>query len=907
MEELFSDLPDALENANEIVKRCNVKIEVGKSHLPRIKLPVGQSPDQILRDEAHKGLKRFIASELAQERLIDESTYRERVDFELQVINQMGFDAYFLIVQEIMIWAREREIPVGIRGSGNASLVSFVIGISNIDPLKYDLLFERLLNPERVSLPDFDIDICMLNRQRVIDHVTDVYGEQAVAQVVSFNTLAAKAVVRDVTRVLGLPFSKGAALAELIPPTPNVKLDDVLKNDKRVTEMERQDPDIQQILYRAKALEGLVRNLGRHAGGLVIAPSELTDFVSYYTESPTGDAISQFDKADVEDIGLVKFDLLGLKTLTVIDQTIRLVNTRLPVGAAPIKLETIPVDDVETFNMISKAETIGVFQLESQGMRTQILELEPDCLDDLIALVALYRPGPLIAGADKKYSRRKHGEEEFKYPHPSLESVLNKTYGLMLYQEDAMSVSRTLAGFSLGEADIMRRAMAKKEKGKMEQLRQDFVNGAVTRNVDAKVAEAIFDDMKGFSDYGFPKSHATAYAIIANQTAWLKCRYPAEFMTVTLTHEMQDVKQLCILLSELQRLGVNLITPDVNVSNFNFTLNEDGICWGLGALKGVGEDHAQTITEARKAGKFEDLFDFCSRVDTQTISRDVILTLINSGAMDSLATEIENKQLRRATLEFHLERSYLAAVQWTRIDQSRQIDMFGGKEEVACSFDSSHVEPWSLRKLINEEIKSLGTNISGHPVDEFEKELRSRLPRTLAMCKLQDREEVEVLCRVLDSGERSGRDNRIRLIGEVDDGTDRIPFTVFDGALEGCKQVLKNGSVVVLYATVKHDKYGQVRLICSGAKTLNAFRADQRATFEFRIDSVEKIDDFLMELQNTIPFEGEGEKPELLVQTCDYDARIRLGNSCGIRVTQDAIDLLSETLDDVQWEIKYPR
>lgn len=910
MVELFKDLPDAVENANEIAKRCNVKIEIGKTHLPRIQLDPGETPEGVLVEDSWSGLESYLATLPVSKKLERDTTYRERLEHELQVINQMGFAAYFLIVREIMVWCRERDIAVGIRGSGNASLVSYVIGITNIDPLKYDLIFERLLNPERVSLPDFDIDICMLNRQRVMDHVTELYGEHAVAQVVSFNTFGARGVIRDVTRVLGLPYSKGSELVDLIPIGPNVSLDNSIANDPRIEELARQDPDINEILVRAKKLEGLVRNVTKHPAGAVIAPSELTDYVPYFTESPEGDAISHLDKQDVESVGLVKFDFLGLKTLTVIDQTLEQINSARAEESA-ISTDTIPLDDPETYRMISRGDTIGVFQLESQGMRTRILRLKPDCIDDLIALVALFRPGPLNAGNDRKYSERKHGDQEVEFDHPSLEPVLNKTYGLMLYQEDAMSVSRTLAGFSLGKADTLRHAMAKKQREKMAGLRKDFVDGAVDNDVDAENAEAIFNDMEGFAEYGFPKSHATAYAVVAMQTAWLKCHFPLEFMANTLTFDMQDVKRIPVLVRDAVSRGIRLLAPDVHSSKYAFSREGDSIRWGFGALKGIGEEHAEAIVLAREHGEFKSLFDFCCRVDKQKITKDVVLSLIRSGALDSLVTGAGNPKSVRAILEREVEATYQAAVQKDKADQSNQLDMFGGVQEDALpTFHSDEIEPWNFRRLVHEEIHTLGVSLSGHPVDEYVGEIKDVLKRPQRLRDLRQfaDQDTEMVCRVVDAAEVSGRDGTFRLVGEVDDKTALVSFTVYESELEHCRQVLRPGEVVVMKANVREDEFGEIRLRCNGAMTIDAFRATRHATLRFRIaiEKKQEIEEFLDCLRSDLSYESGGEVPELEIHENGYTARLRLGESWRVVFNQELCDRLRTRIDDDAWEVWYP-
>ncbi|MFU8816879.1 MAG: DNA polymerase III subunit alpha, partial [Pseudomonadales bacterium] len=591
MAELFHDLPEALANTVEIAKRCNVEVALGQYYLPNYPVPDGITLEDYLRDCARQGLESRLAMlEDLGERSLPVEQYQARLDYELDIINQMGFPGYFLIVMEFIGWAKANDIPVGPgRGSGGGSLVAYALGITDMDPLRYDLLFERFLNPERVSMPDFDIDFCMEGRDRVINHVSERYGQDAVSQIITFGTMAAKAVVRDVARVQGKPYGLADKLSKLIPFEVGMTLAKGVEQSKELAAFIDSSDEAGEIMEMAYKLEGVVRGVGRHAGGVVIAPSTLTDFVPLYVDEQAGGLVSQFDKDDVESAGLVKFDFLGLKTLTIIDWAVKAINAQARQGAAPVQIDRIPLDDKATFDLLRGAETTGVFQLESRGMKDLIRRLLPDRFDDIIALVALFRPGPLQSGAVDDYINRKHRREPVIYPHPDVEPVLSPTYGVMLYQEQVMKIAQVLAGFSLGQADLLRRAMGKKKPEEMAKVRQQFLDGAGANNLDAALANQIFDLMEKFSGYAFNKSHSATYALVSFQTAWLKAHYPAEFMAATLSADMQTIDKVVTLVDEVRRMGLELKPPSVNHSQFRFSGRDRQVIYGLGAVRGVGE------------------------------------------------------------------------------------------------------------------------------------------------------------------------------------------------------------------------------------------------------------------------------------------------------------------------------
>ncbi len=590
MASLFADLPEALENASELAKRCNLELQFGKYFLPDFPTPDGESVEEFLKKASLEGLAERLNKHGPANAFSDDD-YRDRLELELKVINDMGFPGYFLIVADFIRWAKNNDIPVGPgRGSGAGSLVAYSLKITDIDPLEYDLLFERFLNPERISMPDFDVDFCMEKRDLVIDYVAETYGRDQVSQIITYGTMAAKAAVRDCGRVLGDGYSFVDGIAKLIPPDVGITLKTAMEQEPDLRKRYEEEEETRALLDLAMSLEGLTRNAGKHAGGVVIAPSALTDFTPLFSESGGGGVVTQFDKDDVETIGLVKFDFLGLKTLTVIDWALKAINQqRLDEGKEPVVLEDLPLDDPKTFHLLQKSQTTSVFQLESGGIKELIGNLQPDSFNEIIALVALYRPGPLESGMVGDYVDRKHGRSIVSYPHPDLEVILKPTYGVILYQEQVMQIAQVLAGYSLGDADILRRAMGKKKASEMAKQRLVFVDGASHRGVSDELANYIFDQMETFAGYGFNKSHSAAYALIAYQTAWLKAHYPAAFMAAVLSADMDTTDKIAALIRECRKMGLEILPPDINHSSYAFKMTDRrSISYGLGAIKGIG-------------------------------------------------------------------------------------------------------------------------------------------------------------------------------------------------------------------------------------------------------------------------------------------------------------------------------
>ncbi len=803
----FADLPEALANSVEIARRCNVQVELGTYYLPNYPVPEDETLELHLERMSVAGLEqRFQSITFTEER--SEAAYRERLAYELGVINQMGFPGYFLIVMEFIQWAKAHDIPVGPgRGSGAGSLVAYSLGITDLDPLAYDLLFERFLNPERVSMPDFDVDFCMEGRDRVIQHVSETYGHDAVSQIITFGTMAAKAVVRDVARVQGKPYGLADRLSKLIPFEVGMTLSKAMEQSQELVEFVEQNDEVTEIMEMAYKLEGVVRNVGKHAGGVVIAPSKLTDFVPLYCEEQGGGLVSQFDKDDVERAGLVKFDFLGLKTLTIIDWCVQSVNAQRPEDAQ-IDIDRIALNDKGTFELLKAAETVAVFQLESRGMRDLIRRLLPDHIEDIIALVALFRPGPLQSGAVDDYINRKHGREPVVYAHPSLADSLAGTYGVVLYQEQVMQIAQELAGFTLGQADLLRRAMGKKKPEEMAKVRKQFLEGTTAREVDATLAGDIFDLMEKFAGYAFNKSHSATYALVSYQTAWLKRHYPTHFMAANMSADMHNVERIEQLVAELKQMGLALRPPSVNSSAFRFTANDQGVMYGLGAVRGVGEAPVEAIIAARESGgPFTSLHDFCQRVDARKANKRVLEALVRSGAMDELgATEEADLNIKRAHLLFLIPDALQRAEQASRDADLGMADLFGGVADAAPDVDCSKVRAWRDSERLTGEKDTLGLYLTGHPIDSYIDELRVMCPTRLADLR-PDKGTQNIAGIITGMRTMKGRRGGTIAFIELDDKTARVEAAVFADVYEQYRERIQKDAVVVLEGDVQVDEY----------------------------------------------------------------------------------------------------
>jgi DNA polymerase III subunit alpha len=826
MAALFADLPEALENTVEIARRCNLVLKLGEAYLPELDVPAGMTVNDFLQQEARSGLD----ARLAVHQQADVAAYRQRLEQELDVICRMGFAGYFLIVADFIRWSKRNGIPVGPgRGSGAGSLCAWVLGITELDPILHSLLFERFLNPERVSMPDFDIDFCMEGRDRVIDYVGERYGRERVSQIITYGTMAARAVVRDVGRVLGHPYGFTDRIAKLIPPEPKIKLAEAIAGEPELRSLRETDDDVRAVLDLARQLEGLVRNAGKHAGGVVIAPTRITDFAPLYRVEGETATVTQFDKDGLEAVGLVKFDFLGLRTLTIIEMAVQTVNAvRHAAGADPIDIGTIPLVDPQTFELLRSGRTAAIFQLESRGMRDLVKKLKPDTFDDLVALVALFRPGPLQSGMVDDFIARKHGVAgaTIDYLHPDLEPVLKSTYGVIVYQEQVMQIAQVLAGYTLGGADLLRRAMGKKKPEEMAKQRSVFLGGAATRGVDAADAVQIFDLMEKFAEYGFNRSHSAAYALLSWQTAWLKTHYPAAFMAAVLTAEMDDTDKLKDLQREIAEIHVRedgrifqrrpdadgsrlrLLPPDINESGVVFTT--DGlraIRYGLAALKGLGRGAAELIVAERRAsGPFAGLHDFCRRCGGTRLNRRAVEALIKAGAFDAFGAN-------RASLMGALGAALGGAEQEARSRDAGQNDMFGA---VAASLGAATAMPrlddWGINRRLKAEKESLGLYLSGHPFDQYRIDARAIASGDIADLvgapppppgrEYQSSRDATVAGIVTGVRRRTGR-----ITAMLDDGTGLIEVSIFPEIYERCRNLLGEDSIVVITGQLRWDAF----------------------------------------------------------------------------------------------------
>jgi DNA polymerase-3 subunit alpha len=818
MARLFADIPQALENSIELARRCNLAIELGKSRLPAFPTPPGVSVDEHLRQQAHAGM--------AGRGLQD----TERLEFELRTIIQMGFAGYFLIVADFINWARAvREpafpngVPVGPgRGSGAGSLVAYSLGITDLDPLKYDLLFERFLNPERVSMPDFDIDFCQDGRDRVIDYVRKKYGEESVSQIATFGTMAARAVLRDCGRVLDLPYSFCDQLAKLVPVQPGkqITLGDARKMEPLLVERERNEDEVRELLALSEKLEGLVRNVGMHAGGVLIAPGRLTDYCPLYA-AEGAPVISQLDKDDVEAIGLVKFDFLGLTTLTILDWAERYVRG---LGEKTFSLAGVPLDDTATYKLLSSGNTTAVFQLESRGMRDLIKRARPDRFEDVIALVALYRPGPM--DLIPEYIERKHGKR-VDYLDPRLEPILGPTYGIMVYQEQVMQIAQVIGGYTLGGADLLRRAMGKKKPEEMALQRDSFVEGAQKKGLARGKATQLFDLMEKFAGYGFNKSHAAAYALLAYQTAYMKAHHAAAFAAANLSAVMDDTDKVRQFHEDALANGLAILPPDVNSSEYRFVpVDRATIRYGLGAVRGTGQSAIESILSARKDAPFRSLFDFCSRVDKRMVNRRVLEALVRAGAFDAI-------DANRARLLASAGRAFEAAEQAER--QANQVSLFGEAEAPrAGAHVTVEAPPWDTRQKLLEEKAALGFYLSAHLFSVYEREL-SRFPRT-PLARLSPGERVWMAGIVVSARAQMTRRGRMMVV-MLDDASAQVEISVFNELFEKHRDKLKEDALLVVCGRVQDDQFsGGLRVLAEELLDLDALRARYAARLKISMN-----------------------------------------------------------------------
>ena len=912
MKELFIDLPEALQNSVEIAKRCNVELELGIPHLPDYPIPHNMDLEEFFRQRCNSGLDARL-DVLFDSKVKDfpekQRSYRQRLDFELEVILEMGFPGYFLIVMDFIEWARNHAIPVGPgRGSGAGSLVAYALKITDLDPMQYGLLFERFLNPERVSMPDFDVDFCMENRDRVINYVAQNYGRDAVSQIITFGTMAAKAVVRDVARVQGKSYSLADKLSKMIPFEVGITLSKALEQEAPLQEFLGEDQQAQEIWDMAEKLEGVIRNVGKHAGGVVIAPSKLTDFSPLFCDESGGGLVTQFDKNDVEDAGLVKFDFLGLRTLTIIDWAVKIINLeKNKLGEKDLEIERIPLDDDLSFSLLKSAETTAVFQLESRGMKDLIKRLQPDCFEDIIALVALFRPGPLQSGMVENFINRKHGREVVSYPdaqyqHEWLQPILEPTYGIILYQEQVMQIAQKLAGYSLGGADMLRRAMGKKKPEEMVKQREVFESGAAAKGIQPHLAMKIFDLVEKFAGYGFNKSHSAAYALVSYQTAWLKAHYPAQFMAAVMSSELQNTDKIVVLVEECRRMQLPLKLPDVNRGEYMFSVNlQAEIVYGLGAIKGLGEGPVENIiAERSRGGSFKDLFDFCERTDPRKVNKRAIDALIRSGAFDTLDVD-------RAVMLASMDEAVKTAEQSAHNRESGMIDLFG-KQEANVYHHFLETKSLSSKERLNGERETLGLYVTGHPIDEYEIELRGIAPNRISDLRA-DGGKSQLIAGLLVSIRtmKTKRGDTMAII-MLDDRSARIEITIYsDVYLENREKLVKD-SILIVDGSVTFDDYsGGLGMRGKGFRTITEARRSYATELTISIAEKNVDQGFAIQLGEHLSVAKGGKCPvTLLYFQQDNFARVTLGTHWWIDPSDNLLQKLRDVYGAEHVTLRYP-
>lgn len=923
MQALFSDIPEALENTVEIAKRCNVELTLGKNYLPDFPVPEGMTLDDFFIQASHQGLKdRLLQYPAVGDKSEEENqkVYWDRLDIELNVITQMGFPGYFMIVADFIQWAKNNAIPVGPgRGSGAGSLVAYALKITDLDPIEFDLLFERFLNPERISMPDFDIDFCMDRRDEVIDYVARHYGRDHVSQIITYGSMAAKAVIRDVGRVLSFSYGFVDGLAKLVPFEIGMTLNKALKESQELKQRYETEEDVKTLIDMALSLEGMSRNAGKHAGGVVIAPTKLTDFTPLYCEQGGGNLVTQYDKDDVEAVGLVKFDFLGLRTLTIIDWALQTVNERkIRANEAVIDISQIPRDDQTTYEEIFlKCQTTAVFQLESRGMKDLIRKLKPDCFDDIIALVALFRPGPLESGMVDDYINVKHGAKP-EYAHPLLEPILNPTNGVILYQEQVMQIAREMAGYTLGGADMLRRAMGKKKPEEMAKQRAIFTEGAINNQIEESIATYIFDLMEKFAGYGFNKSHSAAYALVAYQTAWLKRHYPAEFMAAVLSSDMDNTDKVVVLIEECREMELVVVPPDINLSHYRFTVNDQNqIVYGIGAIKGVGEAAIEDLIKERESnGEYAGLYDLCKRADLRKVNRRVLEALIKGGAFDRID---DNRAAHLAELTVALK----VADQHGKMNQTGQNDLFGlavkvtDEEKTEEHAYATDVDSWNEKERLDYEKQTLGLFLTGHPIDQYETELKHIRHANIASL-LADAErskgklEARVAGLVVELRTRQTKKGTMMGFATLDDRTGRMEVAAFSKVFDTYKSILSKDVLLVAEGGLSIDDFsGGLRLTAEKIYTFEQARENFARSIVLdwdRLNLNESVSTMTNQLKEIIqPFKG-GNCP-MRINYCSQQARavLQLGDEWRVNPVDELIERLKRSFPNLPLEIRYDR
>jgi DNA polymerase-3 subunit alpha len=920
MLQFFADCPEAVHNTQRIAEQCNVELKLGKPMLPTFQVPSDHTPDSYMTLLSRKGLEeRFVEIDEANKLMnlppAVRDNYRARLELELGVIQKMGFSGYFLIVQDFINWAKQHGIPVGPgRGSGAGSLVAYCLRITDLDPIPYNLLFERFLNPERVSMPDFDIDFCQDRRDEVIQYVGRKYGEKNVGQIITFGSLKAKSVLRDVCRVFALPFSEGDRIAKLVPEVLGINLKEAIEMEPRLKEMMEKPSNIgevdgkpvttKDVLEIALALEGLHRQPGMHAAGVVIADKPLWEFVPVYQPPGEKTLITQFAKDEVEAAGLVKFDFLGLKTLTVIQHALNLVNRKFPEDQKVLR-EKIPLNDDKVWELMARGDTAGIFQMESSGFTEMVMKLKPSCFEDVVAAGALYRPGPLDSGMVDVFINRKHGREDVTFPHPALEPVLKDTYGVIVYQEQVMQISQVLGGYTLGRADLLRRAMGKKKAEVMQAERAGFLEGCAKNNVDLKVAGEIFDLMEKFAEYGFNKSHSAAYGLVTIHTAWLKAHHPVEFMAALLTSEKENTDKVVLHIGEARQSGIQVLPPDVNQSDMEFGAVDGKIRFGLGAIKGVGESAIESILDARKAGPFKSLFDFCERVDSRRVNRKVLEALVKAGAFDF------EKRPRRQLFET-IEKAMNRGSSSQKDKAAGQNSLFGllgggGGGGAALKDEYVAADEWPEKERLSLEKEAIGFYVSGHPLHQYDKELKRYARPITAVARAKRDDKLTIAGIVAAMRERPTKTGKRMAWVTLEDLSGSIELVCFPGkegtrsvmgkdgkwtkqgpkpGYENWESLLKSDDPILVTGTVQINNRDEetpvAELIVDNIQSLKEVREKRTRRLELRVPADLVTDERLVKL-GELAKKHAGATPVAVSVLFQGEAEALIGNT-GIKV-----------------------
>ncbi len=902
MAERFADLPAALANSVQIALRCNLEMVLGKAQLPDFPVPAGVTLDDHLRTLAREGLHKRLLS-LFDDPAVREARqaeYAQRLEYECDTIIQMGFPGYFLIVADFINWAKLNGVPVGPgRGSGAGSLVAFVLGITDIDPIPYALLFERFLNPERVSMPDFDIDFCQDKRYMVIDYVRERYGAQAVSQIATFGTMASKAVIRDVGRVLDMGYNFCDQLSKLIPVVQNkpMSLAKAREAEPQLREREEQDDEVRGLLELAEPLEDIIRNVGMHAGGVLIAPGKLTDFTPLYRQPGVDSGVvSQYDKDDVEAVGLVKFDFLGLRNLTIIQFAVDAINARHP--DLKLDLAKLEFTDPAAYQILKDANTTAVFQLESDGMKSLLKKLAPDRFEDIIAVLALYRPGPLGSGMVQDFVLRKKGQQTIDYFHPDLQQTLTPTYGVIVYQEQVMQIAQIIGGYSLGSADLLRRAMGKKKPEEMAKHRDIFVAGALSKAYEERLAHQLFDLMAMFAEYGFNKSHTAAYAVVTYQTAWLKAHYPAEFFAGTLSSDMDDTDKMRLFVQDARANRVELLPPDINESVWSFQAVGDRIVrYGLGAVKGVGAAAVANIESERRHGPFRDLYDFCRRIDRRLVNKRAIEALVRAGAFDAIDP---HRARLLANVSTAIEMADVAA------QSVNQASLFGGEEETGADAPVwRDATPFTERQRLQEEKTALGFFLSGHLFNGYEAEVRRFVPTRLGSLAVQA-QPLWIAGIVTDMRTQNTRRGRMVFV-TLDDTTGSRDVAVYNELFESQRRIIRLDELLVVHAKVSKDDFsGGERIVAERLLDLAAARHEFARSLTVRLNGNACSRQLREHFRDWICTDEQSGCPvEIAYRTAGAECRVRLADSWRVRVDDSLLLNLRQWLDTASVELDY--